>query len=315
MSVRPFYLLCAAILAAGPLLGQGNPDFRIRARFRTADNGQWGANESVGSAEFRVRSRFAQIYYGGVTRSDEYRFRVQLDFTQISGFATEFAGSPYNTDLDVYISDSFVGRMPRNSVGLGMAILEYDSRNPTPPATLLPDGFPETVDVFETVRAFASADVLPAIGDPPPVATPMFAAELVERFARGDVNQDGHVDSDDFPFLRDSYDPFHAIDPHVGPAAGDFTGDNRSDAADYALLVQNWDNSHDPPPEPGPTAFRAGDIDRDGDVDLADLSLELGAFGSCSGGAGYDPLSDLDGDGCVDLGDLAVLLTHFGETP
>lgn len=51
-----------------------------------------------------------------------------------------------------------------------------------------------------------------------------------------------------------------------------------------------------------------GDLDGDGDTDLADLSVLLGAFGSTGAG-------DLDGDSDTDLQDLAILLGDFGCTP
>jgi len=55
-----------------------------------------------------------------------------------------------------------------------------------------------------------------------------------------------------------------------------------------------------------------GDIDGDGDVDLADLAVLLAAFGQCTGDGGFNPAADFDGSGCVELGDLAVLLANFG---
>ncbi len=55
-----------------------------------------------------------------------------------------------------------------------------------------------------------------------------------------------------------------------------------------------------------------GDLDGDGDVDLADLSELLESFGLCAGDLGYNPDADLDGDNCVGLGDLSALLENFG---
>ncbi len=52
-----------------------------------------------------------------------------------------------------------------------------------------------------------------------------------------------------------------------------------------------------------------GDIDGDGDVDLADLSILLAHYGQS--GVGPDE-GDLDGDGDVDLGDLSILLANYG---
>jgi hypothetical protein len=55
-----------------------------------------------------------------------------------------------------------------------------------------------------------------------------------------------------------------------------------------------------------------GDIDRDGDVDLADLATLLGAYGQCEGHPLYNPEADLDSTGCVGLADLAELLGYYG---
>lgn len=60
------------------------------------------------------------------------------------------------------------------------------------------------------------------------------------------------------------------------------------------------------------TPIGAGDLDGDGDVDLADLSQLLTAFGSCEGDASFDAAADIDSDGCVGLADLSALLTGYG---
>jgi len=57
----------------------------------------------------------------------------------------------------------------------------------------------------------------------------------------------------------------------------------------------------------------AGDVNGDGHVDLSDLALLLGAFGSCSGEPEFNPAADFDQSGCVELGDLATLLSNFGS--
>jgi hypothetical protein len=49
-----------------------------------------------------------------------------------------------------------------------------------------------------------------------------------------------------------------------------------------------------------------GDLDGDGDVDLADLGILLASFLTDDGG-------DLDGDGDTDLADLGILLANFGS--
>ena len=54
-----------------------------------------------------------------------------------------------------------------------------------------------------------------------------------------------------------------------------------------------------------------GDLDGDGDVDLADLAQLLANYASPSGATYAD--GDLDGDGDVDLSDLAALLANYGN--
>jgi pimeloyl-ACP methyl ester carboxylesterase len=51
-----------------------------------------------------------------------------------------------------------------------------------------------------------------------------------------------------------------------------------------------------------------GDLDHDGDVDIADLTLLLSDFGCASACA-----ADLDGDGVTAIGDLTILLGAFGQ--
>ena len=54
-----------------------------------------------------------------------------------------------------------------------------------------------------------------------------------------------------------------------------------------------------------------GDLDHDGDVDLADLAQLLGHYGD-TGDVSYED-GDIDSDGDVDLADLAELLGHYGD--
>ncbi|MFQ5805858.1 MAG: FG-GAP repeat domain-containing protein, partial [Phycisphaerae bacterium] len=53
----------------------------------------------------------------------------------------------------------------------------------------------------------------------------------------------------------------------------------------------------------------AGDVDGDGDTDLADLAALLAAYGTSVGDPSYNPDADFNGDGQIDLSDLAFLLS------
>ena len=59
-----------------------------------------------------------------------------------------------------------------------------------------------------------------------------------------------------------------------------------------------------------PNAF---DLDGNGKVDMGDVVIVLGAFGSTPGKPNWNVAADVDGNGRVDMGDVVVVLTHFGE--
>lgn len=93
------------------------------------------------------------------------------------------------------------------------------------------------------------------------------------------------------------------------------------DIGDYVVKVQAKDDPNgDGDPSDGLTSSWSdplqvkvvipGDLDGDGDVDLADLAQLLGGYGMSSGAIYED--GDLDGDGDVDLADLAELLGNYG---
>ncbi len=55
-----------------------------------------------------------------------------------------------------------------------------------------------------------------------------------------------------------------------------------------------------------------GDTNGDDFVDLSDLSLLLGVFGTCQDELQFAPEADFDNSGCIDLADLSLLLGLFG---
>ena len=81
----------------------------------------------------------------------------------------------------------------------------------------------------------------------------------------------------------------------------DSDGDGQGDVCDRCPFVYG----------PGGSCPCAGDLDGDGDTDLADLGILLADFGCVAPGP---CAGDLDGDGDTDLADLGILLADFGCT-
>jgi hypothetical protein len=99
----------------------------------------------------------------------------------------------------------------------------------------------------------------------------------------------------------DDYHAFVAIDREFCAVTGIFEQyTNLSDGYDYYQLITL--SSAD-------LTF-CGDVDHDGDTDLADLAQLLGNYGTTSDACYED--GDLDYDGDVDLSDLAEMLGHYG---
>ena len=112
-----------------------------------------------------------------------------------------------------------------------------------------------------------------------------------------------------------------ADDPHNHDLGG-YATDNHPDGysnEEWWGMVSVEDNGNAPDIMHPRVAYYAlaqeygalvGDLDHDGDVDLADLAQLLAHYGM-TGGATYED-GDLDADGDVDLSDLAGLLAHYG---
>ena len=121
--------------------------------------------------------------------------------------------------------------------------------------------------------------------------------------------------SDNFPRIRvnhlqDVRDGWLNVNTLGGPVVG-------PDGKIY--YFESHQSGWDPPNEhPGwlfalqPKSQCIGDVDGDGDTDLADLAALLGGYGSSVGEPNYNPNADFDNDDDIDLADLAFLLGDYG---
>lgn len=155
-----------------------------------------------------------------------------------------------------------------------------------------------------------------------------------------DLNADGHPDivtrqkvgDLDCPHIdlvlgRDGLDPWVFLTPAPVDASGFRDPADNEILRPRNLAVADLFGSRRPeiiagfgPTPRGPTGLGAleiaiwagclGDVDDNGQTDLADLTLLLTAMG-CDGGPQL-ALVDLDRDGCVGLSDLTLLLADFG---
>ena len=91
-------------------------------------------------------------------------------------------------------------------------------------------------------------------------------------------------------------------DPAVIPGAKQFGSKDNPIAANRPKLTIDFTTGGGCP----------GDLDGDGDTDLADLGILLADFGCTLPGP---CVGDLDNDGDTDLADLGILLADFGCTP
>ena len=57
-----------------------------------------------------------------------------------------------------------------------------------------------------------------------------------------------------------------------------------------------------------------GDVNKDGMVDMLDISMVVDAFGSSSGSPNWNPAADFNNDGTVDQLDIAIVVRDFGKS-
>ena len=208
MSRTFFTAAVLAFAAAAQAWGQAEvPDFRIRAQFRDT------LGESIGNADFRVISRFFQVYYGGVSRNDEYKFNVQLDTPSLA-----------NQSIYVKLNDFQLAPLTANAAGYVDQTYKSRFHADDAPDLPLPAGFPHTVNVGDVVNVYNNA-----------TNALLYHSVLGEPFDRADLDQDGDVDALDL-----LHEKSHFGESGVGPGHGDLTGDDVADGADVLVALRNY---------------------------------------------------------------------------
>jgi Ca2+-binding EF-hand superfamily protein len=113
-----------------------------------------------------------------------------------------------------------------------------------------------------------------------------------------DVNNDGYVDKTDLEMV------FRNWGPCKGSAicVGDVNSDGKVNVEDMTAVILAWD------PNSAPKEPKNADLDGDGMVGSADLSLLMQAWGECGS---YDCPADLDHSMKVDHNDLNILMRNW----
>lgn len=128
---------------------------------------------------------------------------------------------------------------------------------------------------------------------------------------------DREVPHEGMATLYDSGSPMFAIDPDgcrlylmgIATSASTASGPTCDGHTAYYLLVT------DPWLQQFTGAVCAGDLDRDGDTDLADFGILLDEINGASVGCGSRLLGDLNDDGRISVADFGILSTDFGCQP
>jgi hypothetical protein len=60
--------------------------------------------------------------------------------------------------------------------------------------------------------------------------------------------------------------------------------------------------------------YYQGDANKDGKVDMVDVSIVVAAYLATVRGPGWNPAADLNSDGAVDMVDVTIVVTDFGKS-
>lgn len=96
-----------------------------------------------------------------------------------------------------------------------------------------------------------------------------------------------------------------------GLRAGDFVVDFQSEG--YVQSCMNASLDGTAAADIGTVELLAGDINHDGQIDIADFTFLSGRYGLQQGDAEYAVEADLNKDAAINVQDLAILASHFGS--
>jgi len=119
----------------------------------------------------------------------------------------------------------------------------------------------------------------------------------------GDINGDGVVNGNDTQLLLALWGDGSCC-PKLSHGDADFNNDGVVDVSDLLALLSNW----------GPTGGAPYDLTCSGDVGVADMQILLELFGPVPNIGECTVRGDLNGDGIVDVSDLLILLGNYGTS-
>jgi hypothetical protein len=104
--------------------------------------------------------------------------------------------------------------------------------------------------------------------------------------------------------------------------SGNYTLNSSSDLIDAGLVIPGINNQGDQAyqglaPDIGafetPACALEGDVDGDGDVDIADIMLVASLWHTALGDPDFNPDYDLDSDGDIDIVDIMLVAVQWGK--
>lgn len=116
-----------------------------------------------------------------------------------------------------------------------------------------------------------------------------------------------NVWDDGYPSGGNYWSDYAGVDTKSG-LNQDIPGSDELGDTPYVVDVSNQDRY--PLMAPWPILF---DPNGDGEIDIKDLAVAAGAFGSYPGHSRWNPFADINRDGIVDIRDLVIIAKNYGK--